>query len=119
MDDEISAIEKTDTWELTPLPEGKKSIGVKWVYKTKYKPNGDVDRLKARLVVKGYKQKLEINYFEVFAPVVRLDTIRLIITLAIQRGWKIHQMDVKSAFLNGILDEEVYLDQPEGYVNKG
>lgn len=119
MDDEIQSIEKNDTWELTSLPEGKKSIGVKWVYKTKYKPDGQVDRLKARLVVKGYKQKPGIDYFEVFAPVARMDTVRMIVALAAQNQWKIHQMDVKSAFLNGLLDEEVYVDQPVGYVQPG
>ncbi|KAI6685606.1 hypothetical protein NL676_031519 [Syzygium grande] len=119
MDDEIYAIEKNDTWELTSLPEGKKSIGMKWVYKTKYKPNGDIDWLKAHLVVKGYKQKPGIDYFEVFAPVARINTIHMIFALTTQRYWKIHQMDVKSAFLNGVLEEEVYVDQPEGYVKKG
>ncbi|CAM8953938.1 unnamed protein product [Rhodiola kirilowii] len=116
MDAEIASIEKNDTWELTTLPVGKKSIGVKWVYKTKCRPDGHVDRLKARLVVKGYRQKPGIDYFEVFAPVARMDTIRMIIALAAQNRWKIHQMDVKSAFLNGVLEEEVYVDQPPGYV---
>ncbi|CAM8990990.1 unnamed protein product [Rhodiola kirilowii] len=118
MDAEIASIDKNDTWELTTLPVGKKSIGVKWVYKTKCRPDGQVDRLKARLVVKGYRQKPGIDYFEVFAPVARMDTIRMIIALAAQNRWKIHQMDVKSAFLNGVLEEEVYVDQPPGYVQR-
>lgn len=87
MDEEIHSIEKNNTWEVTSLPKGKKPIGVKWVYKTKYKPDGQVDRLKARLVVKGYKQKPGIDYYEVFAPVARLDTIRLVIALAAQKQW--------------------------------
>ncbi|CAM8922450.1 unnamed protein product [Rhodiola kirilowii] len=115
MDAEIASIEKNDTWELTPLLVGKKAIGVKWVYKTKYRPAGQVDRLKARLVVKGYRKKPVIDYFEVFAPVARMDTIRIIIALAAQNRWKIQQMDVKSAFLNEVL-EEVYVDQPLGYL---
>ncbi|CAL9006618.1 unnamed protein product, partial [Prunus brigantina] len=119
MGKEIHAIEKNETWELTSLPEGKKTIGVKWVYKTKYKPNGDVDRFKARLVAKGYKQKPGIDYFEVFALVARLDTVRMVISLAAHNAWKIFQMDVKSAFLNGTLEEEVYLEQPAGYVKQG
>ncbi|CAM8926680.1 unnamed protein product [Rhodiola kirilowii] len=119
MDVEIASIKKNDTWELTPLPVGKKSIGVKWVYKTKYRPDGQVDRLKGRLVVKGYRQKHGIDYFKVFAPVAKMDTIRMIIALAAQNRWKIHQMDVKSAFLNGVLEEEVYVDQPSGNVQKG
>ena len=82
MNEEIHAIEKNDTWELTDLLADKKPIGVKWVYKTKYKPNGEVDRFKARLVSKGYKQKSGIDYFEAFAPVARLDTIRMIISLS-------------------------------------
>ncbi|KAL6129804.1 hypothetical protein ACLB2K_073153 [Fragaria x ananassa] len=119
MDDEIHAIEKNDTWELTSLPKGKTAIGVKWVYKTKYKPNGDVDRYKARLVAKGHKQKSGIDYLEVFAHVARLDTVRMVISLAAHNCWKIFQMDVKSAFLNGTLEEEVYIEQPLGYVKEG
>lgn len=118
MDEEIHAIEKNGTWELTDLPPRKKPIGVKWVYKTKYKSNGEVDRFKARLVAKGYKQKPGIDYFEVFAPVSRLDTVRMIISIAAQNNWKLHQMDVKSAFLNGFLEEEIYVEQPTGYVRK-
>ena len=119
MDDEIKAIEKNDTWELTSLPKGHKAIGVKWVYKAKKNAKGEVERYKARLVAKGFKQRYGIDYEEVFAPVARLETIRLIISLAAQNRWKIHQMDVKSAFLNGHLEEEVYVEQPMGYVVKG
>ncbi|KAL5537821.1 hypothetical protein UlMin_043514 [Ulmus minor] len=119
MDEEIKAIEKNDTWELTSLPKGHKAIGVKWVYKTKRNAKGEIERHKARLVAKGYSQKAGIDYDEVFAPVARLETIRLIISLAAQNKWKIQQMDVKSAFLNGVLEEEVYIQQPSGYEVKG
>ncbi|KAH9687903.1 hypothetical protein KPL70_014941 [Citrus sinensis] len=119
MDEEIKAIVKNDTWELTTLPKGHKAIGVKWVYKTKRNAKGEIERHKARLVAKGYSQKAGINYDEVFAHVARLETIRLIISLAAQNKWKIFQMDVKSAFLNGFLEEEVYIEQPLGYVVKG
>nr|CAD1823479.1 unnamed protein product [Ananas comosus var. bracteatus] len=119
MCDEIEAIEKNKTWELTKLPKGQKAIGVKWVYKTKCKQDGSIDRHKARLVVKGYKQKPEVDFHEVFAPVARLELVRLLIALAAQKQWKIHQMDVKSTFLNGFLDEEVYIEQPPGFIQKG
>lgn len=84
MDEKIEAIEKNNTWELTNLPKGHKSIGVKWVYKTKLNADGKLDKYKARLVVKGYKQEYEIDYKEVFVPVARLDTIRLVILVAAQ-----------------------------------
>ncbi|WOG95118.1 hypothetical protein DCAR_0314420 [Daucus carota subsp. sativus] len=119
MDEEIGAIKKNDTWELTDLPEGHKAIGVKWVYKTKTNQDGEVEKYKARLVAKGYKQRYGIDYDEVFAPVARVDTIRLLTAIAAQNQWKIFQMDVKSAFLNGYLEEEVYIEQPPGYVQKG
>ncbi|KAE8667942.1 hypothetical protein F3Y22_tig00112352pilonHSYRG00005 [Hibiscus syriacus] len=119
MDEEIKAIEKNDTWELTSLPKGHKAICVKWVYKTKQNAKGEIERHKARLVAKGYSQKDGIDYDEVFAPVARLETIRLIISLAAQNKWKIQQMDVKSAFLNRVLEEEVYIQQPSGYEVKG
>ena len=89
MDDEIAAIERNDTWELTELPKGQKTIGVKWVYKTKLKENGEVDKFKIGLVRKGDKQEFSIDYKEVFALVARLDTIRLVIALAAQNSWPI------------------------------
>ncbi|CAO2836221.1 unnamed protein product [Amaranthus hypochondriacus] len=119
MKEEIRSIEKNDTWELATLPKGHKAIGVKWVYKIKRGADGSIDRYKARLVAKGYKQKYGIDYDEVFAPVARLDTVRMMISLAAHHKWKIYQLDVKSAFLNGILEEEVYVEQPEGFVIKG
>jgi hypothetical protein len=116
MDEEIHVIEKSDTWKLTNLPGNKKAIGVKWVYKTKKNAKGEVQRFKARLVTKGYKQREGIDYGEVFAPVARLETIRLMISLPAQHRWKIYQLDVKLAFLNGFLEEEIYVEQPLGYI---
>ncbi|KAJ3703208.1 hypothetical protein LUZ61_006913 [Rhynchospora tenuis] len=119
MDEEIAAIEKNDTWKLVELPEGSQPIGVKWVYKKKINAQGKIERYKARLVAKGYRQKAEIDYDEVFAQVARMETIRLLISLAAQFKWKIYQMDVKSAFLNGVIEEEVYVEQPPGYMKAG
>jgi len=118
MDSEIQSICKNGTWELTELPSGHKPIGLKWVYKLKRNSVGEVIKHKARLVAKGYVQKHGVDFDEVFAPVVRLDTIRLLLALAANRGWQVHHLDVKSAFLNGELEEEVYVSQPEGYEQK-
>ncbi|PNX85069.1 retrotransposon-related protein [Trifolium pratense] len=118
MDAEIKAIEKNETWVLTDLPEHAKKIGVKWVYKTKLNENGEVDKYKARLVAKGYAQQFGVDYTEVFAPVARMDTVRMIVALAAQRGWIIYQLDVKSAFLHGELNEDVFVEQPRGYEKK-
>lgn len=119
MDIEIDAIERNNTWELSVLPQGGKKVGVKWIFKTKLKDNGEVDKHKARLVAKGYTQQHGIDYTEVFAPVARLDTIRLVISLAAQNKWVIYQLDVRSAFLHGELNEEIYVEQPLGYVKRG
>ena len=119
MQEEIYAFEKNSTWELTALPLGQRTTGVKWVYKIKHTTDGRIERYKARLVVKGYKQKYEVDYEEVFAPVARLDMVRMLISLAAHHSWKIYQLDVKSAFLNDILEEEVYEEQPEGFVVEG
>ena len=86
MDAEIQAIEKNETWELTDLPEGQKTIGVKWIYKTKLNEKGEIDKFKARLVVKGYNQEYEVDYQEIFALVARQDTIRLVVSLAAQNS---------------------------------
>ncbi|PRQ42077.1 putative RNA-directed DNA polymerase [Rosa chinensis] len=119
MDQEIEAIERNHTWELTILPAGAKTIGVKWIFKTKLNENGEVEKCKARLVAKGYAQQYGIDYTEVFAPVARWDTIRMVIALAAKKGWKVYQLDVKSAFLHGELTEAVFIDQPQGYVKEG
>ncbi|KAI5317552.1 hypothetical protein L3X38_037259 [Prunus dulcis] len=108
-------IEKNNTWELVERPADKPVIGVKWVFKTMLNLDGIVQKHKAGLVAKGYAQKPRIDYNETFAPVARLDTIRTLIALAAQKGWKLFQLDVKSAFLNGVLDEEVYVEQHEGF----
>ncbi|KAG8477669.1 hypothetical protein CXB51_027663 [Gossypium anomalum] len=119
MVDEIAMIEKNQTWELVPRPAKKKVIGVKWVYRAKQNADGSLNKLKARLVVKGFSQKYGLDYLETFAPVARLDSIRLLVALAAQKQWKIYQLDVKSAFLNGFLEEEIYIDQPQGFVVSG
>lgn len=100
MDNEIEAIKKNNIWELTDLPAGARTIGVKWIFKTNLNENGEVEKYKARLVAKGYSQKKGVDYTEVFAPVARWDTIRMVIALAAQKGWNIYQLDVKSAFLH-------------------
>ncbi|KAL4274023.1 hypothetical protein GQ457_13G015630 [Hibiscus cannabinus] len=119
MKSEISGIEKNGTWFLTDLPSGKHVIGVKWVYKTKFNPDGSIFKHKARLVVKGYAQIGGVDYGNTFAPVARLDTIRLLIVIAGQLGWNVFHLDVKSAFLNGELEEDIYIYQPEGFVVPG
>ena len=89
MDEEINSIERNDTWELSDLPKGHKTIGVKWVFKTKLNENSEVDKCKARLVAKGYKQQYGVDYTEVFSPITRHDTIRLVVALAAQNSWHI------------------------------
>ncbi|CAL1409822.1 unnamed protein product [Linum trigynum] len=119
MTQEFTAIERNKTWTLTDRPPHITPIGVKWVYKTKLKEDDSVEKSKARLVAKGYSQQPGIDYTEVFAPVARWDTIRTILAFAAQNALPIYQLDVKSAFLNGELSEEVYVEQPPGFVVAG
>ena len=105
--------------ELVDLPKGKELIRVKWVYKTKSNAKGNIERHKAKLVVRGYKQQQGRDYEENFAPVARMETIREVLSIAAQHKWKFYQMDVKYAFLNGVLKEEVYVEQPPGYEIEG
>ena len=119
MEEELDSIEKIETLEMVTPPPGCKPIRLKWVYKIKRNSHGDIVRYKARLVAKGYVQKFGIDYEEVFAPVAKMETIRVLLALAAQEGWQFHHMDVKSAFLNGELEEEVYVKQPDGYIKKG
>lgn len=101
MQKEIHALEHNKTWDLVPLSHGKKPIGCKWVYKIKLKADGTVERFKARLVAKGFNQKWGIDFLETFSPVVRMITIRCLLTIADTRGWFLHQLDVNNAFLHG------------------
>ena len=115
MDEEMAALDANHTWDLMPLPHDKKAIGCKWVYKVKHNADGSVSRYKARLVAKGFAQTYGIDYEETFSPVARMATVRAVIAMAAAKGWSLHQMDVKNAFLHGDLQEEVYMMQPEGY----
>jgi hypothetical protein len=109
---EMEALAKNDTWELVDLPPGRKAVKSKWVFKRKL----DL-RFRARVVAKGFTQIFGLDYDETFSPVARFESLRLILALAALEDWEIHQMDVKSAFLNGLLDEEIYMEQPEGFVD--
>ncbi|KAJ6423528.1 hypothetical protein OIU84_024484 [Salix udensis] len=119
MQEEISMIEKNCTWELVDRPLEKNIIGVKWIYRTKLNADSTINKHKARLVVKGYAQIYGFDYLDTFAPVARMDTIRLLLAVAAQKNWKVFQLDVKSAFLNGILQEEIYVEQPAGFEIQG
>ena len=115
MHEELNQIEKNKTWELVPRPKNKNVIGTKWVFRNKLNEEGQVVRNKARLVCKGYAQVKGIDFEETFAPVARLEAIRMFLALAVYKSFKVYQMDVKSAFLNGNLEEEVYIEQPDGF----
>ncbi|GJS63771.1 zinc finger, CCHC-type containing protein [Tanacetum coccineum] len=119
IDDEIGSIMENNTWILSDLPPGCKPLGCKWIFKRKMKVDGTIDKFKARLVIQGFRQKEGIDYFDTYAPVARITTIRLLLALAAIHNLVIHQMDVKTTFLNGDLDEEVYMKQPEGFVMPG
>ncbi|KAL1215284.1 Retrovirus-related Pol polyprotein from transposon TNT 1-94 [Cardamine amara subsp. amara] len=118
-EDEIHLIIKNQTWNLVDLPYGAKPISLKWVIKLKCNSDGSINKHKARIVAKGYVQQRGVDFDEVFAPVARLETIRLLINLAASNGWEIHHLDVKTAFLHGELKETVYVTQPEGFEEKG
>jgi hypothetical protein len=107
MEEELRAIEDNMTWTLTDLPPGHQAIGLKWVFKAKKDEQGAVVRHKARLVIKGYAQRQGIDFKEVFTPVACMEAVRLLLALAAYEGWQVHHMDVKTAFLNGDLQEVV------------
>nr|GEX85880.1 reverse transcriptase, RNA-dependent DNA polymerase [Tanacetum cinerariifolium] len=119
MQQEIKALEKNGTWTLKELPEGKRPIDFKWVYKTKFKYNGEVKRYKARLVAKRCTQREGVYYHETFAPVAKLVTVQTLLVVATKKGWIIHQLDVNNAFLHEDLDEEVYMKIPKGFTKEG
>ncbi|CAL2271615.1 unnamed protein product [Prunus armeniaca] len=114
MNEEMRALQKNVTWELVPLPHGKKTVGCRWIYTMKMKADGSVEIHKARLMAKGYTQRYGIDYEETFALVAKINTIRVLLSLATNLDWPLHQFDVENAFLHGDLEEEVYMDLPPG-----
>lgn len=115
MQEEWAAIQKNNTWELVEAPTDQKIIGLKWIFKTKYRADGEIQKYKARIVAKGYSQEQGVDYDEVFSPVARIETVRMLLALAAHRRWKVYHLDVKSAFLNGDIHEDVYVEQPRGF----
>ena len=115
MNEELAMIEKNQTLMLVNRPPHKKVIGVKWIFKTKLNADGKINKHKARLVVKGYSQEAGIDFTNTFAPVSRHETMKLMLALAAQNGWYIFQLDGKSVFLNGVLNDEIYVKQPDGF----
>ncbi|RVW13792.1 Retrovirus-related Pol polyprotein from transposon RE1 [Vitis vinifera] len=114
MKEELDALTKNHTWDLVTLPPGQSVVGCKWIYKIKTRSDGSVERYKARLVAKGFTQEYGIDYEETFAPVARISSVRALLAVAAARKWDLFQMDVKNAFLNGDLSEEVYMQPPTG-----
>ena len=102
---------------MVPLSSNKNIVTCKWVYRLKKHADGSIARYKARLVAKGYLQQHGLDFDEIFSPVVKPTTMRLLLTLAVHHGWELRQLDVSNAFLHGILKEEVYMKQPQGYVD--
>ncbi|XP_075475893.1 uncharacterized protein LOC142514930 [Primulina tabacum] len=116
---EMKSILQNHTWELVNFPPGSKPLGCKWVFKRKMKSDGTIDKYKARLVIKGYHQREELDYFDTYSPVSRITSIRVILAIVALRNLEVHQMDVKTAFLNGDLEEEIYMEQPKGFSATG
>jgi hypothetical protein len=115
MHEELENFERNQVWELVDPPSGCKPIGRKWVWKNKEGENGEVVRNKSRLAARGYSQKEGINYEETFAPIAHLEAIRILLAFFVAKGVRLYQMDVKSAFLNGVLEEEVYVKRSPGF----
>ncbi|PKU78410.1 Retrovirus-related Pol polyprotein from transposon TNT 1-94 [Dendrobium catenatum] len=114
---EFDALQKQHTWTLVPPPPNKPILGCKWTFKTKVLPSGKIERHKARLVALGYNQKYGENYTETFSPVAKMTTIRVLLTVALNRNWPILQLDVSNAFLHGDLPDEVFMRQPQGFID--
>ncbi|KAL9434214.1 hypothetical protein AB3S75_028943 [Citrus x aurantiifolia] len=116
--EEMRALEKNATWEKVDLPDGKTTVGCKWVFTVKYNSDGSLERYKARLVAKGFTQTYGVDYSETFSPVAKLNTVRVLLSIAANLDWPLNQLDVKNAFLNGDLEEEVYMEPPPGFNEK-
>ncbi|GKF92706.1 ribonuclease H-like domain-containing protein, partial [Tanacetum coccineum] len=112
---EMDDLYRNNTWDIIDLPVGRKAIGSKWVWKIKYKSDGEIERYKARLVANGFNQREGIDFDKTFSPVVKIVTVRCLINLVVQSGWSLFQMNINNAFLYGDLEETVYMTLPPGY----
>jgi len=119
MHDEMKSLMVNKTWKLCNLPNGCNTISYKWVLRKKLKPDSSIDKYKVRLVAKDYTQKEDLDFFDIFSPIARITSIRLLIAIAVIHDLFVHQIDVKTVFLNGDLDEEIYMEQPEGFIVEG
>jgi hypothetical protein len=115
MIEEYQSIMKYDVWEIVPRPKEKSVVTTKWLYKIKHAADGSIEKFKAWFVARGFSQKEGIDYEETFAPVARYTSIRATMAIVAKMGWKLHQTDIKTAFLNGVIEEEVYVEQPQGF----
>ena len=113
--EEITSLENRGTWEVVPRPKGVNVVSCKWVYRVKYGANGEVTCYKAQLIARGFTQIHGLDYSETFAPVTRLETLRLLLGIAVKEDWEVRQIDVKNTYLYGDLDEEIFMDAPQGY----
>ena len=119
MEDEMRSMSANHVWDLENIPKGAKTMGCKWVYKIKYDSNGNVEKYKARLVAKGFTQREGIDYNQTFSPVSCKDSFRIIMALVAHFDLELHQINVKTTFLNGDLEENVYMKQPKGFIMEG
>jgi hypothetical protein len=117
MREEIQALRANKTWSLVSFHPSMNVVGSRWVYKIKRRYDGSIERYKAYLVTRGFTQQKDIDYSKTFNPVIKQETIKLVFSIVVSCDWKIHQLDIHNAFLNGVLDEEVYMKQPPGFVD--
>lgn len=118
MQEEFHALQRNRTWSLVPLPPNRTTIGCKWVFRVKENADGSLNKYKARLVAKDFHQQAGFDFNETFSPVIKPVTIRIILTLALTYGWSLQQLDVNNAFLNGLLEEDIYMQQPQRFVSE-
>ncbi len=119
MQEEYDYLVVNDTWSLVPFPKGRKPISCKWVFKIKHGVDGEVEHYKATLVARGFTQTFGVDYNEIFSHVTKFVSIRRILALMAIENMEIHQMDIKTAFINGDLEKKIYMEQPKGFTHEG